>query len=229
MVNTVGSCQTNKFWNKQWISVKNRLELNKKQKDIIVGSLLGDGTMRIGENARNANFKVEQGLEQKDYVFWKYFKLEPWVFTPPKVSFRYQQVTKKKYPKSWWFRTIRHPLLTEIYYDFYVGSNYRTGKKVIPKWIKDSLTPLVLAVWIMDDGSFNRNIIDISTYAFSLQDVKGIQRIFEERYQVKTSCYRDRNLGHRLYFPCNETKKIIQIIRPYIIPTMIYKIGLTTP
>jgi hypothetical protein len=63
MVNTVGSCE-NKYWHKKWIPIKKALALNLKQKALIIGSLLGDGTMRLGKGARNVNFKVEHGLMQ---------------------------------------------------------------------------------------------------------------------------------------------------------------------
>lgn len=52
-----------------------------------------------GDGAVNANFKVEQGLVQKEYVFWKYAILKSLVFTEPKISFRYDS-GGKRYPKS---------------------------------------------------------------------------------------------------------------------------------
>ena len=57
MVNTVGSYE-NKYWQKKWAFTKN-LPINSLQYSLIIGSLLGDGTMRIGKGAVNANFKVE--------------------------------------------------------------------------------------------------------------------------------------------------------------------------
>ncbi|MDP3800236.1 MAG: hypothetical protein Q8Q90_02315, partial [bacterium] len=145
MVNTVGSCE-DKHWHKKWIPIKKSLRLNLKQRELIIGSLLGDGTMRLGKNARNVNFKVEHGLVQKEYVQWKYQILKPFVFTEPKLSHRYDS-NGKKYEKSWWFRTIRHPYFTEIYKSFYQGNSYKSGRKVIPTDLK--LNPLVLAIWIM--------------------------------------------------------------------------------
>ena len=102
------------------VLIKRLLSLNEGQKSIIFGSLLGDGTMWIGKGGINANFKIEHGLKQKELVFWKYEKLKNFVFTEPKISFRYQD-DGIKYPKSWWFRTVRHPDLTKIYRLFYVG------------------------------------------------------------------------------------------------------------
>lgn len=228
MVNTVGSCKTNKFWNKKWIPIKQSLVLTQKQKELIMGSLLGDGTMRLGKGAKNANFKVEHGLLQKDYVFWKYHKLKKFVFTEPRISFRYEE-NGVKYPKSWWFRTIRHPELTEIFSLFYKGNGFLTGKKIIPASLEEFFTPLALAVWIMDDGSFNKKRIDISTYAFSFQKIQKLRSVLRGIYKINSSFYKDRSKGYRLYFNRKETEILIQLIHPYIIPSMRYKIGFTTP
>src|SRR3990167_10285049 len=108
MVNTVGSSE-NKHWYKKWIPIKNGVTILPTQRSLIIGSLLGDGTMRMGKGAINSNFKVEQGLVQKDYVFWKYEILKSLVFTEPKISYR-NEFQKNRDQKSWWFRTRRHPL-----------------------------------------------------------------------------------------------------------------------
>lgn len=227
MVNTVGSCES-KHWHKKWIPIKESLSLNLRQRELIVGSLLGDGTMRLGKGAQNVNFKVEHGLMQKEYVIWKYRILKQFVFTEPKISYRYDK-SGRRYEKSWWFRTIRHPGFTKIYREFYEGEGYRNGKKIIPAKIEKYLTPLVLAVWIMDDGSFSRNRVDISTHSFSLLDINILQRCFKDIFSLNANYYNDFDRGHRIYFNQEETKKLVKIIGPYIIPSMMYKINFATP
>ena len=224
MVNTVGSYKT-KYWHKSLIPIKEKMFLNPFQFSIIVGSLLGDGTMRIGKGAVNANFKVEHGIEQKEYVFWKYKALEPIVFTEPKLSYRYNE-KREKYRKSWWFRTIRHPLLTNLYKMFYVGNGYKTGRKIIPKNIKKFLNPLALSIWIMDDGSYSNGKIDISTYSFTLPEINLLQKNFAQIFNINSLYYTDRDKGYRMYFNKSETQKVIKIIKPCIIPSMMYKIEL---
>lgn len=219
----MGSCE-NINWQKKWRKIKNDLVLTKEQRSLIIGSLLGDGTMRIGKNAIHANFKVEHGLAQKEYVLWKYGILKPFVFTEAKLSYRYR-LNGTKYPKSWWFRTIRHPCLTEIYKNFYEGEGYRNGKKLIPLNIAKDLNPLSLAVWIMDDGCLSRGKIDISTYSFSKSDIEYLKKLFLEKFLIETNSYRDRDKGYRMYCRKTETDKMIEIIQPYIIPSMKYKIG----
>jgi len=227
MVNTVGSSE-NKHWYKKWIPIKNGVTILPTQRSLIIGSLLGDGTMRMGKGAINANFKVEQGLAQRDYVLWKYEILKPLVFTEPKISYRYT-AQKEKYPKSWWFRTIRHPLLTGIYNMFYISQGYKTGRKIIPKNIIDELDALGLAIWIMDDGSYSKGHIDISTYSFLEPEINLLQLTLKKKFDVEIKYYKDRDKGYRMYCNMKETKKLIQTIKPYIIPSMMYKIGFQNP
>lgn len=227
MVNTVGSCET-KYWHRKWIPIKNSLCLSQEQRSVITGSLLGDGTMRVGKGARNANLKIEHGLEQKEYVEWKYHILAPFVFTVPRLSYRYTE-NRKKYPKSWWFRTVRHPLFTEIYRRFYVTDGYRNGRKIIPDSIRQELDPMALAIWIMDDGSYQKGRVDISTYSFSIENIILLQKCMEKKFHVTMRFFNDRGKGYRMYANKKESGKLIQIIRPFIISCLKYKIGLITP
>lgn len=227
MVNTVGSYE-NINWHKKWIPIKRSLVLTEEQKSLINGSLLGDGTMRIGEGSINAAFKVEHGLVQKAYVEWKYQILKPFVFTEPKLSSRYR-TNGEKYAKSWWFRTIRHPLLTGIHRRFYEGNGYRNGRKIVPPDIGENLTPLALAVWIMDDGSYSRGNIDISTYSFRLSEIEILRGCLRQIYGVDINYHLDRDKGYRMYCNQQETKKLVEVIRPYMLPSMTYKIGIRNP
>lgn len=227
MGNIVGSYET-KYWWGTWIPVKNSIVITPEQRAFFVGSLLGDGTMRIGEHAKNANHKIEHGLEQKEYVFWKYKLLKSLVFTEPRISYRYDSL-KEKYPKSWWFRTIRHPLLTEIYDLFYERDGYRNGRKIVPKTIARELTPLGLAVWIMDDGSYSQRKIDISTYSFTLSEINLLCAVLKKNFEITFKFYKDRDKGYRMYCNQVETKKLIKVISPYFIDSMKYKLGFVTP
>jgi len=227
MVNTVGSYET-KYWYHTLIPLKQKAVLTSLHEELMIGSLLGDGTMRIGKGAKNANFKVEQGLEQKEYVMWKYSILKPLVFTEPKISFRYRE-NREKYPKSWWFRTMRHPLLTEMYDRFYTREGYRTGRKIVPIDIAKNLTPLAFAIWIMDDGSYSNGILDISTYSFLLDEVGLLQDALRNVFAIEARYFKDRDKGYRMYFRKSETAKVVPIIRPYIINSLMYKIGFVAP
>ena len=225
MVNTVGSLES-KYWNKKMLSLKKEMRLTPMQRSFIIGSMLGDATMRIGVKAKNANFKIDHCLEQKEYVFWKYEILKNFVTTPPRLSYR-TTTEGVRYRKSWWFRTLRHPALTEIYNQFYTTDSYRCGRKIVPAFIIDSMDAFIMAVWVMDDGSYNQNKIDISTYSFTLQEIKKLRNIIKKKFNITMLYYKDRDKGYRMYCNKTETKKLVNLICPYIIKSMKYKIGLS--
>ena len=201
---------------------KDSLKLNQTQTSVLIGAILGDGTLRVPKGAINANFKIEQGLKQKDYVFWKYEVFKEWVTNPPEISFRYDE-NRQPYEKSWWFRTLSHPELTSFHKVF-----YKNGRKVVPNNIADLLDHLALAVWIMDDGSLNQNKIDISTYSFKLEEIKLLQQALLKKFALESNFYKDRDKGFRMYFRKTETAKLIPLISKFIIPNLAYKI-LVTP
>lgn len=200
---------------------KNGLMLSKYQVSVLVGSLLGDGTLRTGKGAVNANFKVEHGLRQKDYVLWKYEMFREWVMTPPKISVRYDE-NRIPYQKSWWFRTVRHPEITMFRKKFYPN-----GVKIIPADIENFLDPLAFAVWIMDDGSLNRGVLDISTYSFKLEDIWLLQKAIFNRFALQSNYHKDGDRGLRMYFKKSEMQNLVRIISSHIIPNLQYKILMT--
>ncbi len=221
MGNTVGSLiKSNRYWQKGWIEIKQSLFITNQQKSLIIGTILGDGTLRVGAGAINANLKIEQGLAQQEYVWWKYNILQPFVFTGPKISHRYRE-NGEKYEKSLWFRTVRHPLITNFHKRF-----YKDGKKIVPNNISSDLNALALAVWIMDDGSLNKNKIDISTYSFTKREINVLQKAIYENFSLESNYYQDRDKGCRMYFRASETKRLIEIIKPFIIESLRYKITL---
>jgi len=81
----------------------------------------------------------------------------------------------------------------------------------------------------MDDGSYSRGKIDISTYSFSLKEINTLQEVIKKVFGIKANYYRDRNKGFRMYFNQEDTKKLIKLIHPYIISSMMYKIGFRDP
>ena len=224
MVNTVGSLES-KYWNKKMLSLKKEMQITPMQQSFIIGSMLGDATMRVGKKAKNANLKIDHCLKQKKFVFWKYKILKNFVNTPPKISYR---KTKEglRYEKSWWFRTLRHPVLTKIYNQFYTTESYRCGKKIVSDFVIDNIDSFVMAVWVMDDGSYNQEKIDISTYSFTLKEIEKLQYIIKKKFNIIMRYYKDRNKGYRMYCNKKETQKLIDLICPYIIKSMRYKIGL---
>ena len=55
------------------------------------------------------------------------------------------------------FSTLKYALFNWVYEDFYVKDGHK-NIKIVPKDGINRLTPVSLAFWIMDDGSFSKSL-----------------------------------------------------------------------
>jgi len=59
--------------------------LTQEQKSLIIGTILGDGYLRIIPRRKNAFLEVNHSANQRDYVDWKYSILRSIVKSGPKL------------------------------------------------------------------------------------------------------------------------------------------------
>ena len=201
-------------------TIAKNISLTDRQRQIIVGLMLGDGHLE-SRNNRTYRLKVEHSIGQKEYTDWLYAELRDLVITEPQV--KDQIVNGKKYQK-YWFNTLSCGSLR-----FYGQLFYQDKKKLIPKQISKFVSPLSLAIWFMDDGSLKSSqhrARIINTQCFDLAGLERLQEMFRKLFNVHTTL-RKQPEGYQMYIPSTEIEKFVEIVRPYIIPTMDYKIKLT--
>jgi recombination protein RecA len=185
--------------------------LSEAQRSIIVGSLLGDGTMRCKTNAL---LEINHSAHQRSYVDWKYRWLLDLVLTPPK--FRRGNGNRVAYR----FVTSSSPLLTPFYRGFYVY-----GRKRIPKV---GLTPLTMAVWFMDDGCKSRRAVYLNTQQFSLNCQWRLVNMMDDQWGIRATLNRDR-IYSRIRLSVEGTKRFSELVAPMILPELRYKLPQMTP
>lgn len=195
-----------------------KVKISSRQKQIIVGKLLGDGCLETA-NGKTYRLKFQHGWSQKAYVDWLYEELQDIASSFPKI--KYQKVNNKEYVK-YWFNTSYTPSLR-----FYAHQFYRNRRKIVPKFIVRWLTPLAVAIWFMDDGSIKSKDCRaryINTQCYDDVSLKMLQEAFEKNYHIKTTL-RKQLEGKQIYIPSSEISKFYNVISDYIIPSMKYKLG----
>lgn len=142
------------------------IALREEQKDIIIGTILGDGYIEFN-GFHGSRLQIKQSDAHRDYVIWLYQRLENLCKSAPK---------QRLDTKQWYFSTRHLDVLTELRTIF-----YPKGKKGIPKDMRNFLTsPLSLAVWYMDDGrldfreKYHCSII-LNTDSFNEKEVEMLQ------------------------------------------------------
>lgn len=202
-------------------TVGSQRNLSKRQKEILIGSILGDGTLE--KDGKNVRLRIEHGKEQKAYLWWKYKELKALTSKPPRLV----KVKDKRSGKErikWHFSTLSLPVL-----NFYYEKFYQKRRKQIPKDIEELLTsPLSLAVWFMDDG-YKRsdcNALRINTDCFKLEEQERLKKCLKKNFDINVRLHR-KGKDWNIYIPNKESKKFCQIVKSHFHPSLRYKISLT--
>ncbi|MEK7614439.1 MAG: hypothetical protein AAB428_02110 [Patescibacteria group bacterium] len=202
---------------------KKTLKLTKKQREILVGLILGDGHLETLNCGRTYRLKVEHSLKQKEYLDWLYSNLKEWINKPPEIR---KRISLGKIIETYGFTTY-----TSGTFRFYAKLFYRNGQKIIPKIIDKIITPMSLAVWFMDDGSLKSKVhktFVIHTLGYSKKDLELIKKVFEKKFGLKIGLHRQYDKW-RLYIYSESSDNFKKIIMPYILSSMKYKLGNTVP
>ncbi len=198
-------------------------KLTDRQKQLLIGTLLGDGTLYLDKRGTNARIKIQHSRKDRGYLKFKHSILKN--FVTGKII-QERQFNKKagKYYSSLVFITITHPEFSRFRELF-----YKRKKKVITSAILSKLTSLGLAIWVMDDGYYNKEhkFMDLYTMSFTHKEHLIIQNWFKKKYGVSSKInYHTQSDKYYLRFNLLDTKKLVNIIKPYIIQSMGRKIGL---
>ncbi len=180
--------------------------LSELQRSIVVGTLLGDGAMRCKTNAL---LEINHSVHQRTYVDWKFRHLAELVSTPPK------QRPGNGGRTAYRFVTRSLPELTPYYQLF-----YRAGRKVAPEV---ALTPLAMAVWLMDDGSRSRRAIYLNTQQFDLACQHVLLWLLLDQWGVSGTLNRDK-CYHRIRLSVVGAARFSELVFPHVLPEFRYKI-----
>lgn len=200
--------------------------LSKNCRDLILGSLLGDGSIKIHPKYRNARFSFRHSIKQKDYFFWKVDQLK--------------EISSER---CWWeqksgfgegivlrYQSSALPTLSELYH----LTHPKKGLKINRKWL-NQLTPLSLSLWWLDDGSIIANGRKgvFCTDAFSEAEHKILQQYLLKVWKIRTTLgkitrvYKEESrIYWRLWLrSTSELKKFLQIILPFVsVKSMLSKV-----
>ena len=186
--------------------------LTQLQKSLIIGTILGDGYLRIIPGRNNAFLEINHSFSQKQYVDWKFEQLKNICVSRPRIrKGRGNRIAYRFYTKQC-------SELTEFYNNF-----YKNGCKIVPDNLK--LDAITLSVWFMDDGSKcgNSNFY-LNTQQFDRNyQIKLLECL--EKIGLKANLNKDKNY-YRIRFLTSSVSKLKEILKENLIPSINYKIGL---
>ncbi len=189
-------------------------------RNIVAGSLLGDGWLDGISNTGKSNYRVKYNDKSIGYLEWLREQVRE--LSPSELK------TIPKYSQHYFFTEYSKELgdLRKIFYP-------NEGKKRVPQNIAKLFDePIGLAIWYQDDGTLDRRSkyhwnVRIATYCFPYQDCDLLAKTVKANFNIEMSVCRCQMRGkvyYQLYVPSKSMNKFIETVKPYIHQDYAYKV-----
>jgi len=218
------------------LKLYNQISLSDYSKSIILGSILGDGCLKIYKGYKNARLSIRHSIIQQDYLMWQINQLTEIsgalseALTNPK-SLQIQSASGYSKHNKLLYQSKALPELTQLY-----DLTYKNNKLKIKRSWLNNMTSLSLAIWWLDDGSLigRKKKGVICTDGF---DIKSVNILSNYLYKVwgienRVACIKRLNQRYpqgykeypRIWIGTIAMRKLIEIIKEHVPESMKYKI-----
>ena len=202
---------------------------NKQVLDIIICGMLGDfGAEKItGNLLPSIRFNIEQSISNTAYIHHLtllFYNLGYCARPIPTLVPKSDKEIENRFKYRLSLFTFTNFIW--IYDSFYKTVNGKTVK-CVPFYIGDYLTPIGLAHVIMQDGSYQKDQgINIATNCFTFDECNFLSTILTQKYKIKTSVIKTGTENQWRISIWKESMPLLrEIVKPYFIPEMEYKLG----
>ncbi|QZA06168.1 recombinase RecA [Mycolicibacter heraklionensis] len=198
--------------------------LSDQQFQVVLGSLMGDGSLSPNRRDRNGvRFRLGHGAKQIEYLQWK---------TALMGNIGHSVRENAKGATFVDFKPL--PELGELQRAVYLGD----GKKFLSEDYLKALTPLALAIWYMDDGSFSLRSkglqertaggsgrIEICVEAMTEGTRTRLCDYLRDTHGLDVRLRSSGSAGKAvLVFSTAATTQFQEMVAPYMAPSMEYKL-----
>jgi hypothetical protein len=187
------------------------------EKDLIsalTGMILGDANLHRTKGSKNALLRINHSIKQENYLLWKskiIKEITSFKIVPYKTNLNGKDIEMVNlYTKC-------HPYFTRLRENF-----YWQGRKSVDAFIMKRLTPIGLAIWIMDDGNNNNENIRLATYNFNEAEHWLMKYWIEKNFNIKVAIRKLRNY-YFLEFTQKNAREVLKICEPFIFKELRYK------
>jgi recombination protein RecA len=207
------------------VMLAQRYLLHDQQIQLILGALMGDGNLSspVRRDDESARFRMGHGVKQTEYLDWK---------TSLLGNIGHSRTVNAKGAVFADFTPLAE--LAELHDAVYFGD----GKKHLSWEYLKSLTPLALAVWYMDDGSFvvrskgaqqrtagGTGRIEIVVEAMSPGSRDRLVRYLRDTHKLDVQLVtKGARQVSAIRFTTAASEKFQKLVAPYVYPSMDYKL-----
>ncbi len=194
---------------------------NKDTLSIIFGSLLGDAHGEKRDKGTGTRITFYQESSHVEYILYLHKLLSSYGYCNTKLPIIGTRLgTGGKVRKI-----VRFGTWTYTSFNWIHELWYKNGIKRIPSCIDLYLTPLALAIWIMDDGGKVNKGLKFSTNSYSYEDCLHLVNALNKNFSIKSYIQSAGAENQYIIYVWKESMdKLREIVNPHMINEMRYKI-----
>lgn len=199
--------------------------MNIEKKQFLIACIIGDGYIRKDYKSKSCSLEISHCEKQKELVEYKADRLNKMLGKQIKIKIKNRG--KFNAQDSYFF------VCTHKYFRVLRKWFYKDREKQYIRKLFDYLNEEGLAIWYMDDGSLYKRIINdkfaaqyISIHTHTTEeDTDMLIKYFKERWNIN---FYKKRVKDKFLLKCGtkEARKFIDIVSPYILPTLKYKIDI---
>lgn len=200
--------------------------------------MLGDGHLifnkkdKDGKPKPNTNAWYAMTLKNQEYIMHLGSNLYYPICTKT-LPFPWPRANSGLPATQYHFHSRALPQLSSLHKLWYVWSDeLHKFVKIVTLNIGELLTPIGLAHWIKDDGYKNGRGVVLCTDSFTLLEVNFLIDVLKLNFGLDAKMYnrrqKDKPLCWRISIKgdSDNAKKLKEIVLPYFVPSMYYKLDL---
>lgn len=175
-----------------------KIELTNREKQFVLGSILGNGSIIFPKNSNNPHFQMRESIKKGG--LWLRCKAEELkrfsrqkAFIQDKDSYRWNSISND----CW---------------NYFHNIFYKNGKKTVSMSVLDMLQDIGISVWFLDKGQILHDSCHIRISRFNKESVDNFIKYFEI---IDIPCLVKKYGGSTvLHFENKEMIKLIKLIGP---------------
>ena len=201
-------------------------ELSAQQRQVVIGSILGDGSLQKRNPSGWACLRISHCEQQLPYLNWKRGLLGALVTNHEFSTIPSGPVTicgkKAARTEQHSFTTVNHPVLADLYARVYTVSS---SHKTLSDWMFE-LYHLGLAIAYQDNGTLvNKRYPRLYLPFRTKEECLKFKGFLTERYGFKSSLIEPSNGNYfALGFLAESCSNFFSVIARYVHPSMLYKL-----
>jgi ubiquinol-cytochrome c reductase cytochrome b subunit len=194
---------------------------------MIIGSVLGDTHLEKRMNGIGTRIMLARASQNVEYLMWFHNRLAICGYCNENYPKLHKRIKKDGIFFHYRINSYTFSSLNWIHDMFYKMDNEKNKLvKIIPLNLENYLTPMVLAIWFMDEGSKLGQGVKITTNNFSLSEIEFLCNILFKKFNLIATVQKaGKDKGYTLYINKISMPNLSKFIKPYMIQSMYYKLG----